>query len=262
LGFLKKRWVFWPKNDLDKTGAIPEVTKNDAPVVATAMNPPADRGRLAYVVFTQISAVNRSFHLDGGLYNTDLLMKFMVFMALFISVTLLRAEEAAIMAPETGIEREDSTAALESESRGIIPVGGVRFSTRPTTPISFIPEKKPREQAREGLALAKDLLSKGKFEAASDVSLQAYDDFMSLSLPRRNKKGRQELRLERRQAATVYIDSSIAYIKEFVKRGSGNTDVIEEGRQRLATLRDVAVNYPELMKKLNSAIASFTSSQS
>jgi len=58
------------------------------------------------------------------------------------------------------------------------------------------------------------------------------------------------LRLERRQAATVYIDSSLAYIQNYVKKGGASTQVIAEGGARLGDLRDVATNYPELMKKL------------
>jgi len=65
------------------------------------------------------------------------------------------------------------------------------------------------------------------------------------------------LRLERRQAATVYIDSSLAYIQNYVKKGGASTQVIAEGGARLGDLRDVATNYPELMKKLRDAQAAY-----
>ena len=83
---------------------------------------------------------------------------------------------------------------------------------------------------------------------------------MSMHLARRNKKKRQKLRNDRRQAATVYIDSSIAYIEEFVKRGGDTKKMKEEGRARLGDLRDVAQNYPELNKKLNDALSSYDTS--
>ncbi len=181
---------------------------------------------------------------------------FLVFLLLALPLAAW-GTEAEISAPETGIEREDSTSAQENEARGIIPRGGLTVSTRPITPISFIPEKKAYDQAMEELAMANDLWSKGKAEAASDVALQAYDDFMSLHMPRRDKKRRQQLRLDRRRAATVYIDSSLAYIRDFVKRNGSGEWAVKEGRARLGDLRDVALNYPELMKKVNLSLNDF-----
>lgn len=184
-------------------------------------------------------------------------MKISSLLLLIVLTSPLRAVETEISAPETGIEREDSTSALENEERGIIPEGGLTISTRPMTPISAVPELKPRDQARAGLKIARDLLARNKFEAASDVALQAYDDFAGLRLSRLGKKGRQELRRERREAATVYMDASIAYIQQYVKKNGSTAEATQEGRERLSALRDVAVNYPELSKKLQKAYAAF-----
>ena len=78
-----------------------------------------------------------------------------------------------------------------------------------------------------------------------------------MKIYRRNKKKRQQLRLLRRQAATVYIDASIAYIQDYVNKGNGTTRALEEGRARLGDLHDVAQNYPELTTKLNAALESY-----
>lgn len=185
-------------------------------------------------------------------------MKILIVSFLFTLALPVLANETEISAPELGVEREDSTSALESEGSGIIPAGGLTVSTQPITPITALPERNPRAQAMEALTLAKDLHKKGKYEAASDVALQAYDDLMGMYLPRRNKTKRKELRYDRRQAATVYIDASIAYIQEYVKKRGGTTEARKEGRLRLGDLRDVALNYPELMKKVNQSIASLT----
>lgn len=165
--------------------------------------------------------------------------------------------ETVLVAPESGVERQDTTSAEENEAHGIIPVGGLTVSTRPITPISIVPEKKPYDQALEELALAQELLSKKNFEAASDVGLQAYDDLMAIHLPRRDRKRSQQIRLDRRRAATVYIDASIAYLKEFVRNQGGTEAAYKEGRLRLADLRDVAQNYPELTKKLHATMDLF-----
>jgi len=166
--------------------------------------------------------------------------------------------ETEISAPESENERQETTSDQEWEAKGVIPQGGLRVSTQPITPISILAERNPYDQGLEELALAQDLFSKGKMEASSDVALQAYDDLMSLALHRRNKKKRQKLRLDRRQAATVYIDSSLAYIEDYVKKGGNTRAAIAEGRARLGDLRDVSQNYPELTKKLNKALESYT----
>lgn len=178
-------------------------------------------------------------------------MKKLLLLGWMILVPALAKAETMIVAPEGGVERDDTTSSEENEAHGIIPVGGLTLSTRPTTPISVLPEKKPYEQAMDELALAQNLWSKGKAEAASDVALQAYDDLMGLRLPRRDRKKSQQMRLERRRAATVYMDSSIAYIKDLAQRMGSGEAAYREARLRLGDLRDVAQNYPELMKKLN-----------
>lgn len=181
------------------------------------------------------------------------------FLIVFLAFAPILRAETVLVAPETGVERDDTTSAEENEAHGIIPVGGLTVSTKPVTPISFVIDKKQYDQALEELALAQMLWSKGKSEAASDVALQAYDDLMNLRLPRRDRKKSQQMRLERRRAATVYIDSSIAYIKDFVKKRGSGESAYKEGRLRLGDLRDVALNYPELMKKLNQTMEAFAS---
>jgi hypothetical protein len=177
-------------------------------------------------------------------------------LALALAPGFLRAE-TEISAPEASNERQETTSDLEWEAKGVIPQGGLTVSTQPVTPISVFPERKPYEQALEELTIAQDLWKNGKAEAASDVALEAYDDLMSIHLGRRNKKQRQKLRTERRQAATVYIDSSIAYVQGYVKKHGGGPHAVDEGRARLGDLHDVAQNYTELTKKLNDALSSY-----
>src|SRR5262245_58644380 len=120
-------------------------------------------------------------------------------MIFFVGSSLLA--EVEISAPEGGQERTDTSVDDEWEAKDIIPREGITVSTQPTTPIATLPSKNPYDQGLAELALAQDLWKRGKAEAASDVALQAYDDLMSLRLGRRNKKKRQKLRTERRQAA-------------------------------------------------------------
>src|SRR5258706_12033642 len=136
----------------------------------------------------------------------------LIVILLLISGTRAVRAETEISAPESENERQETTSDQEWEAKGVIPQGGLTVSTQPITPISSLPEKNPSDQGLEELALAQDLFKKGKLEAASDVALQAYDDLMSLHLARRTKKKRQKLRMDRRQAATVYMESSLAYI--------------------------------------------------
>ncbi len=184
-------------------------------------------------------------------------MKIQLFLIPLLCLTLARAEND-ISALETGVEREDdTTSAMESEAHGIIPEGVVAVSTPPLTPISVVLEKKPYEQALEELALAQELWKKGKAEAASDVALQAYDDLMGIHVPKKKTQQRQKLRLERRQAATLYIDASVAYIQEYINMKGSTPAAIKEGRARLGDLWDVAVNYPELQKKLRRTLDAY-----
>jgi hypothetical protein len=176
---------------------------------------------------------------------------------LFFCMSAFLRAETEISAPETGNEQQESTSEQEWEAKGIIPDGGLTVSTQPITPIMNIAERQPHDQALGELTMAQDLWKKGKAEAASDVALQAYDDLMSFHLARHNRKKRQQLRLERRQAATVYVDSSLAYIEDYVKRNGNTATVREEGRARLGDLHEVAQNYPELTTKLYKARASY-----
>jgi hypothetical protein len=166
--------------------------------------------------------------------------------------------ETEISAPEAGNERQVTTSDEEWESKGVIPHGGLTISTQPITPITLLPDRNSYDQGLEELAMAQDLFKKENMEAASDIALQAYDDFMSIHMARRNKKKRQKLRLDRHQAATVYAESSIAYIQEFVKKKGNSPKAIEEGRARLGDLRDVTQNYPELTKKLSKALEAYS----
>jgi len=54
-------------------------------------------------------------------------------------------------------------------------------------------------------------------------------------------------------------EAGIAYVKNFVRKTRGNPEAVEEGRSRLEDLRDVAKNYNELNKMLNSAIEELSS---
>jgi len=159
-------------------------------------------------------------------------------------------------------DTDQPVAVLDSEDEGIIPEGGLTVSTQPITPIEPLPEKNPYEKALKELASAQGLLQKGRMEAASDVSLQAYDDLMSVHVPRRLKKKRKKLLADRHQAATVYVTSSLAYIEDFVKQAGGGPRDTTEGRARVADLRDVSVNYSELNKKVTAALERYTVSSS
>jgi hypothetical protein len=97
-------------------------------------------------------------------------------------------------------------------------------------------------------------LKKGRFEAASDLALQAYDDLMAVYIPRRSKTERKKLLADRRRAATLYIDTSLAYIREFVDNSNRKPAARVEGHARVADLRDVAVNYSDLNRKVTAAL--------
>jgi len=174
-------------------------------------------------------------------------------------LTTARAWADVEPAPTESSERGDETTSdQEWEAKGIIPHGGLTLSTQPITPITVLPDRNPYDQGLEELAQAQDLFKKENMEASSDVALQAYDDLMGVRMGRRNKKKRQKLRTERHQAATVYTDSSIAYIQDYVKRNGGTPHAIEEGRARLGDLRDVTQNYPELTRKLTKALEEYS----
>jgi hypothetical protein len=160
----------------------------------------------------------------------------------------------------TAPEEDDKHVLEASESDddlGIIPQDAqVYISTSTLIPISELPERPAYQQAQEELEQAKALWSKGHAEAASDMALQAYDDLYSIKTPRgkRNRKKRAKLRAQRATASYIYVDSSLAYIRSFV-RSKGDTPAARaEGAARMEDLRDVARDYPDLNSKLNRAI--------
>ena len=124
------------------------------------------------------------------------------------------------------------------------------MSSHTVTPVTMFPEKNLLDQATEELARAQDLLTKGNTEAASDTSLEAYDDLCDVRVPRKKRK---QLYIQRHLAATVYMNASIAFINDYVDKSKKTAGSLEEGRSRLEDLHDVAQNYPELNKLLTSA---------
>lgn len=155
-------------------------------------------------------------------------------------------------------EPQQTTLSDEAETKGVIPSDAdTVVSTQPITPTSIFPEKNPYDQARDELIRALDLMNKGHYEAASDTALEAYDDLVDLHKVPGVK--RSVIRGQIKQAAEVYVEAGIAYIKTYVHRMGSTPEAIEEGRSRMEDLRDVARNYPELTKKLNSAIVALSS---
>jgi hypothetical protein len=160
--------------------------------------------------------------------------------------------------PET--DQTTSTQESEAKEEGIIPKGSGGLHGTPAvplTPTSVFEQKKPYEQAQEELLKALEYWNAGHAEAASDKALEAYDDFIEL----RRVPGvkRSKIRAQAHQAATIYVEAGIKYIKEFVRRTGSNQAGIEEGRARMEDLRDVARGYPELNKMLNNAINDLSS---
>jgi hypothetical protein len=181
---------------------------------------------------------------------------FIVFLLFLLARAWADTEPPAV---ENNDERQPQTTSdQESEAKGIIPEGGIAVSTQPITPIALLPDRNLYDQALEELTVAQDLMTKGKAEAASDVSLQAYDDLVSVSLRHRDKKKRKKLREDRQQAATIYITESILYIESYVERNGGGYRAVEEGRARLGDLRDVTINYPELNKRVSKELERYS----
>jgi len=231
-------------------------------MIPSAVNPAAECMLLAHILFSQIAAINRSFH-KHGLYNTD--QERMRNRPFYLMVVLLAglippclAENPVISTATKTIptvtnppEQEDSDQP-EGEAKGVIPPGTVMaVSTQTVTPVTIFPEKKPYDESQDELAKAQDLFKKGEMEAASDTALEAYDDLMAVHLPRRK---RSKLRTQRYQAATIYVQAGIAFIKDFVKRTGNSTQAAEEAKSRLEDLRDVARDYDDLRGALNKAI--------
>lgn len=148
-------------------------------------------------------------------------------------------------------DTEDSQPVDEGE--GILPPSpGIAVSTGTLTPISPYVEKSSYDQALEELAQAHQLWEKGALEAASDMALAAYEDLLQIRHFRGNR--RKKLRVERRQAATLYIETGIAYVNEWVKTHGAGLDAKKEGAERLEDLRDVARDYEDLSRRLTKAI--------
>jgi len=158
------------------------------------------------------------------------------------------ADEDAMNESQTDEPLEDS---------GIIPrSSGLAVSTQTLTPIAAFQPKAPYDQALDELEQAKALWAKGEAEAASDVGLQAYDDLCTIHGGRgkRNRKKRAKLSAERYQAASVYLDASLAYIRSYIKDKPMAPPLLQEARARMEDLRDVARDYPDLNNKLTHAI--------
>jgi hypothetical protein len=149
----------------------------------------------------------------------------------------------------------------EGEAKGIIPKGtAIAVSTQPITPISIFPEKQAIEQGKEELEQATALWRRGEAEAASDMALQAFDDLMDVKTPRGKKrsKERNQIRALRRQAAGIYLESGLAFIKSYVDKAGRTSAAVEEGRSRMEDFRDVAREYEELNRLLNREIEKLT----
>src|SRR6185437_14632253 len=120
-----------------------------------------------------------------------------------------------------------------SEQMGIIPKSaGVLISTQPVTPVSEFPDRNLYDQALAEYEQANTLYKNRDYEAASDLSLQAYDDLNLIHI-RRPKKKRAKLRAQKYQIATLYMQTSVLYIKNFVKEAGGTPAAFEEGKARL-----------------------------
>jgi hypothetical protein len=187
----------------------------------------------------------------------------LVSLLLLLTTTSLSfgASSTTISAPALPDPEEEQIHDNESEglgeNTGIIPRNaGILSSTDALTPVSELPEKEPYKQSVEELEQAKKLWSKGYSEAASDMALQAYEDLLSIKGPRgkRHRKKRAKIRQQRAQAATIYVDASISYLRHFVKSKGDTPTARAEGRARLEDLRDVARDYSELNSKLNRAL--------
>jgi hypothetical protein len=180
---------------------------------------------------------------------------------LFILISVISVVCFPLLASDTSRPENNDVdqpgTVLDSEAEGIIPEGGLTVSTQPITPIEPLSEGDHYIKAFQELTLAEGLLEKGRMEAASDVSLQAYDDLMSIYIPRRNKK-RKKLLADRHEAATTYITASLAYLEEYVNRGGWRSKVTQEAKARVGDLRDVSANYPELNKKVSAAMDRYT----
>jgi hypothetical protein len=162
-----------------------------------------------------------------------------------------------LLGPRTSAAQDASPAAEQeaSDASKHGDEGEAKGSRGVITPITVFPQKEPYAQSLEELVQAQELWKKGQAEAASDIALEVYDDLSAVWVPR---KQRPKRRLQKHQAATVYIEASIAYIQDFVQKSSGTPKAVAEGRARLGDLRDVARNYPDLNKRLKQTIDRFS----
>ena len=121
-------------------------------------------------------------------------------------------------------------------------------------PTSAYTVKKPYDQAHDILQKAVEAWKQNQALKASDTALEAYDDLMEVHLPRRPKSARKKLRAERYLAAQLYIDSSIAFIKQDAVKAGSTAAAKLEARQRLGDLRDVSREYLDLQKEVVNTI--------
>jgi DNA repair ATPase RecN len=152
---------------------------------------------------------------------------------------------------------EQPSSAEESEATDVIPPNAeILASSQPVTPISTLQHKSPHEEARDELIQALALWNNDHAEAASDMALEAYDDLSQLRRVPNMK--RSQIRAEIRQAAELYIEASIKTIDNFVAKTGHSPEALQEAKERLEDLRDVARDYKKLTLMLNNAIEQLT----
>jgi hypothetical protein len=175
-----------------------------------------------------------------------------------VSRLLWSATETVHTTPPPAAEENESPLSDETEQeQGSIPHNaGLYISTQPVTPISQYAEKAPYDQALDELEQARALWQKGDDESTSDMALQAYEDLLTIHGGRgkKNAKKRAKVRADRYQAATLYVNASISYVKEFVHRNGKTPSAIDEGKARLEDLRDVSREYEDLNKHVSSTM--------
>ena len=180
-------------------------------------------------------------------YNSN--MRLRVTALLLTSLIFLTAHR--LHAEEGGDDQMGTLSAQESEERGILPDGVATSSSALITPVTSFPEKMPYQQAVGQLNFALTLWKNGRAEAASDAALEAYDDLCNISHARGVR--RSKIREQRHQAASVYVVTAIATIKQYVKDHDRTPEAQTEGRERLEDLRDVGKNYRELNHLITAA---------
>jgi hypothetical protein len=141
------------------------------------------------------------------------------------------------------------------EQKNIIPDGDERGKSVVAPTDRMVPKTDPYEAAQAEVIKALSLYNDGKMEAASDKALEAYEDLRAL--PRKVKRAKRvELKKLIDQAATVYVDASIAYVTGWLKRVGKNDSTLAEAKERLEDIRSVADNHLKLNQQLNQAILS------